>query len=215
MATELPYQVNPDNLVTSIAELHRDGRIAGIADIADESSDRVGMRIVITLKRDAVAKVVLANLFKHTPLQTSFGANMLAIVDGVPRTLRLDQMISLLRGASDRGHPPADPVPVGQGRGARPHPARPGQGPGPAGRGHRADPALALGRGIQVEGLMALLDVDDVQATAILDMQLRRLAALERQRIIDELAALEKVIADLRATSWPRRRGSARSSGTS
>ena len=94
VVTELPYQVNPDNLVETIAQLHKDGRISGIADIADESSDRVGMRIVITLKRDAVAKVVLANLFKHTQLQTNFGANMLAIVDGVPRTLRLDQMIS-------------------------------------------------------------------------------------------------------------------------
>ncbi len=79
----------------AIAQLHKDGKIAGVADIADESSDRIGMRLVITLKRDAVAKVVLANLFKHTALQTSFGANMLAIVDGVPRTLRLDQMISL------------------------------------------------------------------------------------------------------------------------
>ena len=94
VVTELPYQVNPDNLVESIAQLHKDGRIAGVADIADESSDRIGMRIVITIKRDAVAKVVLANLFKHTSLQTSFGANMLSIVDGVPRTLRLDQMIS-------------------------------------------------------------------------------------------------------------------------
>ncbi|HET8588830.1 MAG TPA: DNA gyrase subunit A, partial [Nakamurella sp.] len=90
VVTELPYIVNPDNLVESIAQLHKDGKVAGIADIADESSDRVGMRIVITLKRDAVAKVVLANLYKHTQLQTTFGANMLSIVDGVPRTLRLD-----------------------------------------------------------------------------------------------------------------------------
>src|SRR6266513_3113551 len=94
VVTELPYQVNPDNLVESIAQLAREGKVAGIADINDESSDRIGMRIVVTLKRDAVAKVVLNNLFKHTQLQTTFGANMLAIVDGVPRTLRLDQFVS-------------------------------------------------------------------------------------------------------------------------
>ena len=88
VVTELPYQVNPDNLVESIAGLARDGRVAGIADINDESSDRIGMRIVVTLKRDAVAKVVLNNLYKHTQLQTTFGVTMLAIVDGVPRTLR-------------------------------------------------------------------------------------------------------------------------------
>ena len=94
VVTELPYQVNPDNLLESIATLAREGKVAGIADINDESSARIGMRIVVTLKRDAVAKVVLNNLFKHTQLQTTFGANMLAIVDGVPRTLRLDQFIS-------------------------------------------------------------------------------------------------------------------------
>ena len=197
VATQLPYQVNPDNLVTSIADLHRDGRIAGISDIADESSDRIGMRIVITLKRDAVAKVVLANLFKHTPLQTSFGANMLSIVDGVPRTLRLDQMISLyvahqievirrrtqyrLDKAEERAHILRGLVKALD----------------------LLDEVIALIRRSpsaeeSKSGLMALLEVDDVQATAILDMQLRRLAALERQRIIDELAALEKVIADLR-----------------
>ena len=95
VVSELPYQVNPDNLVEAIADLVRDGKIAGIADINDESSDRIGMRIVITLKRDAVAKVVLNNLYKHTSLQTTFGVNMLAIVDEVPRTLRLDQVVSL------------------------------------------------------------------------------------------------------------------------
>ncbi len=93
--TELPYMVNPDNLITSIAEQVRDAKIAGISDIHDESSDRIGMRIVVTVRRDAVAKVVLNNLYKHTQLQTSFGCNMLSIVDGVPRTLRLDQMIRL------------------------------------------------------------------------------------------------------------------------
>ena len=197
VATQLPYQVNPDNLVTSIADLHRDGRIAGIADIADESSDRIGMRIVITLKRDAVAKVVLANLFKHTPLQTSFGANMLAIVDGVPRTLRLDQMVSFyvahqvevivrrtryrLARAEERAHILRGLVKALD----------------------LLDEVIALiRRSPSAEeskaGLMELLDVDDLQATAILDMQLRRLAALERQRIIDELANLETIIADLK-----------------
>ncbi|MTD15004.1 DNA gyrase subunit A [Nakamurella sp. YIM 132087] len=197
VVTELPYQVNPDNLVTGIAELHKDGRIAGIADIADESSDRVGMRIVITLKRDAVAKVVLANLFKHTQLQTSFGANMLAIVDGVPRTLRLDQMISYYT---------AHQIEVIQRRTQyrldraeeRAHILR-----GLVKALDMLDEVIALiRRSPSAEqskaGLMELLDVDDVQATAILDMQLRRLAALERQRIIDDLAALEVIIADLK-----------------
>src|SRR4030081_912331 len=91
--TELPYQVNHDNFITSIAEQVRDGKLGGIANIEDQGSDRVGIRIVIELKRDAVAKVVLNNLYKHTQLQTSFGSNMLSIVAGVPRTLRLDQMI--------------------------------------------------------------------------------------------------------------------------
>ncbi|MDQ4116275.1 MAG: DNA gyrase subunit A, partial [Actinomycetota bacterium] len=93
VVTEMPYMVNPDNVIESIALMVRDGKIAGITEIVDESSDRIGMRIVITLKRDAVAKVVLNNLYKHTQLQHSFGVNMLAIVDGVPRTLRLDQVI--------------------------------------------------------------------------------------------------------------------------
>src|ERR1700729_2306433 len=93
VATELPFQVNPDNLALKIAELVREGKIAGIADVRDESSNRAGQRLVIVLKRDAVAKVVLNNLYKHTQLQDTFGANMLALVDGVPRTLRLDQMV--------------------------------------------------------------------------------------------------------------------------
>src|SRR5690606_9875999 len=94
VVTQLPYMVNPDNLIESIAQLHKDGKIAGISEVNDESSDRVGTRLVVTIKRDAVAKVVLANLFKHTQLQSNFSANMLSIVDGVPRTLRLDQMVS-------------------------------------------------------------------------------------------------------------------------
>ncbi len=197
VVTELPYQVNPDNLVEAIAQLHKDGRISGVADIADESSDRIGMRIVITIKRDAVAKVVLANLFKHTSLQTSFGANMLSIVDGVPRTLRLDQMISYyvahqidvivrrtqyrLDEAEKRAHILRGLVKALD----------------------MLDEVIALiRRSPSAEeskaGLMELLDVDEIQAVAILDMQLRRLAALERQKIVDDLAAIERLIADLR-----------------
>ncbi|GAA2016862.1 DNA gyrase subunit A [Nakamurella flavida] len=197
VVTELPYQVNPDNLVTSVADLHREGRIAGVADIADESSDRIGMRIVITLKRDAVAKVVLANLFKHTQLQTSFGANMLAIVDGVPRTLRLDQMISyyvahqievivrrtqfLLDEAERRAHILRGLVKALD----------------------ALDEVIALIRASESPdeartGLIELLDVDDIQANAILEMQLRRLTSLQRQQIVDDLARIESEIADYR-----------------
>jgi len=196
VVTELPYQVNPDNLAESIAELVKDGRMGGIADIADESSDRVGRRLVITLKRDAVAKVVLNNLYKHTQLQTTFGANMLAIVDGVPRTLRLDQFVQhyvahqidvvvrrtrfRLRKAEERAHILRALLKALD----------------------QLDAVIALIRGSESAdaargGLMTLLDIDEVQATAILDMQLRRLAALERQRITDEFAELQQRIADL------------------
>src|SRR6201986_1315678 len=196
VATELPYQVNPDNLVESIAGQHRDGKLAGIAEINDESSDRVGMRIVITLKRDAVAKVVLNNLYKHTQLQYSFGVNMLAIVDGVPRTLRLAQVVRnyvrhqievivrrtryRLRKAEERAHILRGYVKALD----------------------ALDEVIALIRrsetvDIARAGLIELLDVDEIQATAILDMQLRRLAALERQRIVDDLAKIEAEIADL------------------
>ncbi|NKX87252.1 DNA gyrase subunit A [Nocardia coubleae] len=193
--TELPYQVNTDNFVNSIAEQVKDGKIAGISDIHDESSDRVGMRIVVTVKRDAVAKVVLNNLYKHTQLQTSFGANMLSIVDGVPRTLRLDQMIRhyvnhqlevivrrtryLLRKAEERAHILRGLVKALD----------------------LLDEVIALIRGsantdTARTGLMQLLDIDEIQSTAILDMQLRRLSALERQKIIDDLAKIELEIAD-------------------
>ena len=196
VATELPYQVNPDNLIESIASQHRDGKLAGIAEINDESSDRIGMRIVITLKRDAVAKVVLNNLYKHTQLQYSFGVNMLAIVDGVPRTLRLDQVVRnyvrhqievivrrtryRLRKAEERAHILRGYVKALD----------------------ALDEVIALIRASETvdvarDGLMQLLDVDEIQAQAILDMQLRRLAALERQKIIDELAEIEREIADL------------------
>jgi DNA gyrase subunit A len=196
VVTELPYQVNPDNLVESIAQLVKDGKLSGIRAIHNESSDRIGMRIVITLSRDAVAKVVLNNLFKHTQLQTTFGANMLAIVDGVPRTLRIDQFVShyvehqievivrrtqfRLRKAEERAHILRALLKALD----------------------QLDAVIALIRSApsaeeSKAGLMQLLEIDDLQATAILDLQLRRLAALERQRIIDEAAEIEAKIADL------------------
>jgi DNA gyrase subunit A len=195
VATELPFQVNPDNLAAKIAELVKDGRLSGIADVRDESSGRTGQRLVIVLKRDAVAKVVLNNLYKHTQLQDTFGANMLALVDGVPRTLRLDQMVRywvahqidvvvrrtrfLLRKAQDRAHilrallKAIDAI----------------------------DEVIALIRGSASaaeaqQGLMALLEIDEIQARAILDMQLRKLAALERQELTDEYEELMAKIAD-------------------
>ena len=141
MVTELPYQVNPDNLAQKIADLVKDGKVGGIADVRDETSSRTGQRLVIVLKRDAVAKVVLNNLYKHTDLQTNFGANMLALVDGVPRTLSLDAFIRHWVSAPDRGHRPPYALQAAQGRGARAHPAWPSEGPGRHRRGHRTDPA--------------------------------------------------------------------------
>src|ERR1700758_4414529 len=193
---ELPFQVNPDNLASKIAELVRDGRLAGIADIADETSGRTGQRLVIKLKRDAIAKVVLNNLYKHTQLQDTFGVNMLALVDGVPRTLRLDQMIRYwvahqieviqrrtrfrLRKAQERLHIVAALLAAID----------------------AIDEVIALIRAsesaaVAQTGLMGLLNIDEVQARAILDMQLRKLAALERQELIDERGELEAKIADL------------------
>jgi DNA gyrase subunit A len=194
--TELPYQVNPDNLALKIAELVKEGRLAGIANIQDETSARVGQRLVIVLKRDAVAKVVLNNLYKHTQLQDTFGVNMLAIVDGVPRTLRLDEMVRhyvahqvevivrrtryQLRKAEERAHILRALLKALD----------------------RLDDVIALIRAAESADaargqLMDLLEIDEIQAVAILDMQLRRLAALERQRIIDEAAEIEARIADL------------------
>jgi DNA gyrase subunit A len=194
--TELPYQVNPDNLAVKIAELADNGKIQGIADVRDDSSSRTGQRLVVVLKRDAVARVVLNNLFKHTELQTNFAANMLAIVDGVPRTLTLDQFVShwvthqveviqrrtkfRLRKAEDDAHLYRGLVKALD----------------------ALDEVIALIRRSPTveearEGLKLLLEIDDEQATFILDMQLRRLAAMERQKIIDRLADLELVIADL------------------
>jgi DNA gyrase subunit A len=198
VVTELPYQVNPDNLAEKIAELVRDNRVSGISDVRDETSARIGQRLVIDLKRDAVAKVVLNNLYKHTQLQDTFGANMLAIVDGVPRTLRLDQMIRYyvehqvdvivrrtryqLRRALERLHV-LEGLLI-----ALDH----------------LDDVIALIRNAESADaargqLMARYSLSEIQATAILDMQLRRLAALERQRIIDEAAELRAKVTELEA----------------
>nr|WP_273398677.1 DNA gyrase subunit A [Bifidobacterium indicum] len=195
VVTELPYQVNPDRLASSIREAVRDGKIQGIADMRDETSGRTGQRLVLVLKRDAVPKVVLNNLYKHTQLQQTFGANMLALVDGVPRTLSLDAFIRhwvdhqldvverrtryLKREAEERDH-----ILQGYLKAL-----------------DMIDEVIALIRSSKdVEsartGLMDLLDVDEVQADAILAMQLRRLAALERQKILDEHEELMRRIAD-------------------
>ena len=193
--TELPYQVNPDRLVVSIREAVRDGKIQGIADMRDETSGRTGQRLVLVLKRDAVPKVVLNNLYKHSQLQQTFGANMLALVDGVPRTLSLDAFIRhwvnhqleviarrtayLKREAEERDH-----ILQGYLKAL-----------------DMIDEVIALIRASESAetartGLMGLLDVDEVQADAILAMQLRRLAALERQKILDEHNELMRKIAD-------------------
>ncbi|CAB4623683.1 unannotated protein [freshwater metagenome] len=198
VVTELPYQVNPDNLAEKIAGLVKEGRLSGIADIRDETSGRTGQRLVVVLKKDAVARVVLNNLYKLTPLQENFSANMLALVDGVPRTLSLDGFITnwvahqvevivrrtqfRLKKAEERAH---------------------------ILRGYlkaldALDAVIALIRkSANVDeardGLMGLLSIDELQARAILNMQLRQLAALERQKIIDEAAELEAQILDFKA----------------
>ncbi|MEU5988314.1 DNA gyrase subunit A [Spirillospora sp. NPDC047418] len=195
VVTELPYQVNPDNLALKIADGVKDGKLDGIADVRDETSGRTGQRLVIVLKRDAVAKVVLNNLYKHTQLQETFGANMLALVDGVPRTLRIDQFVRhwvthqidvivrrtrfLLRKAEERAHILRALLKALD----------------------RIDEVIALIRrspsaSEAQQGLMGLLEIDEIQAQAILDMQLRKLAALERQQIIDEYDKLMAEIAD-------------------
>jgi DNA gyrase subunit A len=194
---ELPYQVNPDNLAEKIADLAISGRIQGIADVNDESSSRVGRRLVVKLRRDAVARVVLNNLYKHTELQSNFSANMLAIVDDIPRTLSLDGFISnwithQIEVIQRRTQYLLDEAE------ARAHIYR-----GYAKALDALDDVIALIRRSPTveearEGLMALLEIDELQANAILEMQLRRLAALERQKIMDELAKLEIEIADYR-----------------
>ncbi|HXP55632.1 MAG TPA: DNA gyrase subunit A, partial [Streptosporangiaceae bacterium] len=195
VVTELPFQVNPDNLAQKIAELIKDGRISGIADMRDETSLRTGQRLVIVLKRDAIPKVVLNNLYKHTQLQDTFGANMMALVDNVPRTLRLDQFIRywvahqieviirrtqyLLRKAQERAHILSALLKAID----------------------RIDEVIALIRAsasaaAAQQGLMGMLEIDEIQARAILDMQLRKLAALERQELTNEYDDLMAKIAD-------------------
>jgi DNA gyrase subunit A len=195
VVSELPYQVNPDNLALKIAEQVKEGKITGIADVRDETSGRTGQRLVIVLKRDAIAKVVLNNLYKHTQLQETFGANMLALVEGVPRTLRIDQFVRywvthqvdvivrrtrfLLRKAEERAHILRALLKALD----------------------RIDEVIKLIRGsasasAAQQGLMGLLEIDEVQAQAILDMQLRKLAALERQQITDEHDKLMAEITD-------------------
>ena len=194
--TELPHMVNPDNLALKVAELVTTGKLNGIADIRDDSSARTGQRLVIVLKRDAQPRVVLNNLYKHTQLQDTFGCNMLALVDDVPRTLRLDQFISFWIGHQ---------IEVIQRR--TQHRLDDAQARAHIYRGlvialDQLDEVIALIRRSPSTddaraGLITLLEIDELQANAILDMQLRRLAALERQRIIDQLAEYERIIADL------------------
>ncbi|GAB3594130.1 DNA gyrase subunit A [Angustibacter peucedani] len=196
--TDLPYQVNPDNLALKIAELVKDGKIAGIADVRDESSSRTGQRLVIVLRRDAVAKVVLNNLYKHTQLQDNFSANMLALVDGVPRTLPLDGFVR---------HWVDHQIEVIQRRTR--YRLRKAEEEAHILRGllkalDALDEVIALIRAsatveVARDGLMQLLDIDELQARAILDMQLRRLAALERQKLIDRFEELQALIAEYNA----------------
>ncbi|MCV0001273.1 DNA gyrase subunit A [Mobiluncus curtisii] len=197
VATELPYQVNPDNLQVKIAQLVKDGQLQGIADIRDETSDRAGTRIVVVLKRDAVPKVVLNNLYKRTQLQDSFPANMLALVDGVPRTLSIDGFIHywiahqvdvIKRRTAFRLAKAQERLHILQGYLAALD---------------ALDEVIALIRRSPTAedarvGLMDFLKVDEVQADAILALQLRRLAALERQKILDEHAELEAKVADFK-----------------
>ena len=195
VVTELPYQVNPDSLAQKIAELVKDGRLGGIADIRDETSGRTGQRLVIVLKKDAVAKVVLNNLYKHTQLQTTFGANMLALVDGVPRTLPIDAFVR---------HWVEHQIDVVQRR--TDYRLRKAEEEIHILRGYlkaldQLDEVIALIRRsptveVAREGLIELLEIDEIQATAILNLQLRRLAALERQKTIDEHNRLESMILD-------------------
>ena len=195
VVTELPYQVNPDTLAKKIADLVRENRVTGIADIRDETSGRTGQRLVIVLKRDAVAKVVLNNLYKHTQLQDTFGANMLALVDGVPRTLSIDAFVR---------HWTAHQLEVIQRRTR--YRLRKAEEQIHIYRGYlkaldALDEVIALIRRSPDAdearaGLMDLLDVDEVQANAILNLQLRRLAALQRQEILDNHDKLQTQIVE-------------------
>ena len=196
VVSELPYQVNPDNLALKIAELVKDGKIKGIADVRDEGNERLGQRLVIVLQSSAIPKVVLNNLYKQTQLQDTFGANMLALVDGVPRTLRLDEFIKfyiqhqvevIIRRTKYRLAEKEKRAHILQGY---------------LKALDALDAVIALIRASTTPeeartGLMKLLDVDEVQANAILDMQLRRIAALERQKINDEYNGLMADIVEL------------------
>lgn len=198
VVTELPYQANPDNLAIKIADLIKEGKITGISDLRDETSGRTGQRLVIVLKRDAVAKVVLNNLYKHTQLQENFSANMLAIVDGVPRTLSLDafvrhwvnhQMDVIVRRTRYRLRQAEEEAHILRGL---------------LKALDALDEVIALIRRSPTAddartGLMELLDIDESQAQAILNMQLRRLAALERQKIQDRHDELMRLIAEYNA----------------
>ena len=194
--TELPYQVNPDNLALKIAELVKDGKIKGIADVRDEGNERLGQRLVIVLQNSAIPKVILNNLYKQTQLQDTFGANMLALVDGVPRTLRLDEFIKyyiehqvevIIRRTKFRLVEKEKRAHILQGY---------------LKALDALDAVIALIRASKTPeeartGLMKLLTVDEIQANAILDMQLRRIAALERQKINDEYEGLMADIIEL------------------
>jgi len=198
VVTELPYQVNPDNLALKIAELVKDGKIKGIADVRDEGNERLGQRLVVVLQSSAIPKVILNNLYKQTQLQDTFGANMLALVDGVPRTLRLDEFIKyyiehqvevIVRRTKFRLVE----------KEKRAHILK-----GYLKALDALDAVIALIRASKTPeeartGLMKLLDVDEIQANAILDMQLRRIAALERQKINDEYEGLMADIIELNA----------------
>jgi DNA gyrase subunit A len=206
--TELPYMCNPDNLAVKIAELVNSGKLTGISDIRDDTSARTGQRLVIQLKRDAQPRVVMNNLYKHTPLQDTFGCNMLALVDAVPRTLRLDQFISYWVKHQIEVIQRRTRFRIAQAE-RNAHIWR-----GYVAALDQLDAVIALIRAsrdaeIAKQGLMDLLTyldpatdqerhIDEEQATAILDLQWRRLAAMERQKIIERLAELERVIADLR-----------------
>lgn len=197
VVTELPYMCNPDNLAQKIADLVNGGKLGGIADIRDDTSARTGQRLVITLRRDAQPRVVLNNLYKHTQLQDTFGCNMLALVDNVPRTLPLDRFIRYWVNHQLEVIERRTRYQLNQAE-KEAHIYR-----GLAKALDMLDEVIALiRRSATTEaasaGLQQLLDIDEVQAAAILNMQLRRLAALERQKIIDKLGELEKLIADLK-----------------
>ena len=198
VVTELPYQANPDNLAIKIADLIKEGKVTGISDLRDETSGRTGQRLVIVLKRDAVPKVVLNNLYKHTQLQENFSANMLAIVDGVPRTLSLDafirhwvnhQMDVIVRRTRYRLRQAEEEAHILRGL---------------LKALDALDEVIALIRRSPTadearSALMDFLDMDEAQAQAILNMQLRRLAALERQKIQDRHDELQRLISEYNA----------------